>query len=325
MKKKNRLILIIIILIFLIAGILFFLFSNKKENMTSELFTVEDTSALAKILITKDTLQVRLTKNKKNGIWTVNDKYPANKKAVKRLYQALTEAKINKPVEKSALDSVLRILKNRSEKVSIFGAKNKLIKTLYISNSDKNIGGTYMLNASNNTPFIVNIPGLDNNLGYRFSTQSSYWMKRIIFSYSPREIKEISLHYPDKKEQSFKLIISDNAAQLFKTNKQNIPDINMQKTGAYLSYFMNVYFSKEAPKDKLLKQKLLQGKAFAELKVEDIHQQSKAVKLYKIPNKNTKSGYDLNNLYALINDTNLVIVKYTEFDLILKDINYFIH
>lgn len=307
----------------MVSGLFFFLYP-KKSNLTSELFTVKDTSKLTKIIISQDTLKVILSKNKTQGTWTVNNKYPANKKSIKKLFQTLSFSKISKPVSSSKTDSVLQSLQNNAKKIEIYNSDNEMIKELKIANYNKYLGGTYMLNSEFNTPFIVNIPGVENDLSYRYNINSSYWMERVIFSYRPNDIKKITLKYPGNLSKSFNLSVFEDSAQIYNLqNKKLLSEIDLHKVGSYLSYFMNVNFSDETFNTKILTKQLKSQKPLAVLIVTDNNNLSRFVKLYKKSNRNEKNGYDLNYLYALINNNDVVIVKYVDFDLILKDINYF--
>ena len=323
MNKKIK-IIISIIFLFVIAGGIIFFFKSDNKNLTSELFIVKDTSEISKVVISQDSEKIILTINKKNRSWTVDNKYPANKKAVKKLFQTLTEVKISKPVLKSEEDSILNFIKSKGKKVTIYNNDNQVIKNIIIGSYSKNVAGTYMLNPDINTPFITNIPGVENDLNYRYNINPVYWLKPEIFSYSPNEIKEITLKYSDSNKQSFKLIILSDTANLVNLS-DNLPvkNLSLNKVGSYLSYFMNVKFSSETSDTENLKNQLLKKIPFAELNVTDINKKIENIKLYQIPNSKKQNEYDLNNLYAVINNQDVVLVKYVDFDLILKDIHYF--
>ena len=323
---KNIKILLLILFTTVVAGGLIYFFKPENTNLTSELFTVKDTSDIAKIIITQDSSKVVLDRNNPTKTWIIDNKYPANKKAIKKLYQTLTETKISKPVLKSDENSITENLLNKGRKIEIYDFKNNLKKQLIAGKNSDSINGTYMLNILNNKPFIVNIPGLENNLNYRYNSNAIYWLKPEIFSYRPNEIKEITLNYPGDSAKSFKLTIFKDTAKLIGLS-DNLPvkQLNLNKVGSYLSYFMNIKFASETNNTEKLKNMLLTEIPFAEITLTDIYKNTKNVKLYKIPDKNEAGKYNLNQLHAIINNEDVVIVKYVDFDLILKDINYFVN
>jgi len=321
-KFKIRLFLFFFIIIF---GILLYFLKPAKKNLTSKLFIINDTTNISKIIITQDTLKVILNRNKKSKKWTIDNKYPANNKAVKKLYQTLTEVKISKPVLNSRRDSLIKNIKTKGKKIEIFDYNNELLREIRIGTFVKQLDGTYMYNRKKNSIFIVNIPGLENNLNYRYNINPVYWLNPEIFSYKPNEIKEITLNYPNALSESFKLTISEDTANLINlSNNQYVKEINLTKVGSYLSYFMNVKFTSESSNSDILKNELLQKIPYAEITVIDINREKKNVKLFKIKNNKTNK-YNMNKLYALVNNQDLVVVKYVNFDLILKDINYFVN
>ncbi|NPA67570.1 MAG: DUF4340 domain-containing protein [Chlorobi bacterium] len=298
--------------------------NNKSNNITSDTFTVKDTSEIAKIIIEKDSFKITLSRNKHAAPWKVNQKYPANKKSVKRLYQTLSEVKIAKPVLKEKEDSVIKTLKKHGTRITIYNFDNKPLKKLYAGKYSEKLGGTFLMNPDNNTPFIVNIPGVENNLNRRWKTIPAYWINPEIFSYKPNQIKEIKLIYSDSLKHSFKLSVFDNNAKLFDISAgKPVKNINLNKAGSYLSYFMNVKFSSETPKPEKIKTELLKQNAFAEISVTDTKNNTKKIKLYKITTDKEKNSFDLDNLYVIINDNDAVTAKYMDFDLILKEIDYF--
>ncbi len=319
MSKGLKIVIIAAFLTVIVFGTVTF-FNFKNENITSELFTVKDTSDISKILITQAEKKVKISKNESS--WTIDDKYPANKKAIRKLFLCLTESKISKPVVKAKEDSVISEIKSKGKTITIYNPDNKIIKKLLIGSHIKN-EGTCMINPAVRNPFIVNVPGVENDLDYRYNINPVYWLNPLIFSYKPNNIKEISVRYGNSLKHSFKLeIFPDKAKLIDLSNNVPISDINLKKVGSWLSYFMNVKFSSETSDTEKLKNDLLQSDPFAEITVKDINAISKNVKLYKI--KNPETGvFDLNKLYAIINNEDVVIVKYIDFDLILKDIKYF--
>ncbi|MCD6557136.1 MAG: hypothetical protein J7K64_08085 [Bacteroidales bacterium] len=294
--------------------------------MTSELFIVKDTADIAKIIISQDSGKVILTRNKKLHHWTVDNKYPGNKKSIKKLYQTLTDVRISKPVLHSKKDSLIKNIQSNGKKIEIYNSDNQLIKKIMVGSFQKQLEGTYLYNPKEKSIFIVNIPGLENDLNYRYNINPVYWLKPEIFSYRPNDIKEIVLNYPEKPSKSFKLKILKDTAYLYHlSNNVPVNNLNLLKVGSYLSYFMNVKFASETTDTEKLRNKFLNKNPYAQLGVIEINPHTKNIKLFQIKSGSESDKYDLNKLHALINDKDVVIVKYVDFDLILKDIYYFVN
>ena len=322
---KNRKTLIPIILILHIP-VVWFIFFNKSGEDTSEMFIIKDTSDVYQISIKKDMQIVNVKKIKNSNKWFVNDKYEANDKSVKRLMQALKEVKINRPVKKEKLDSVLNVLNEKGTSVQIYDKNDNILKNWLIGPYEEPANGTYMMSKDLKQPFIVNIPGLENDLNKRYNINSIYWIKAELFSYQPADIKRIELLYNNELSKSFKLEIDNDKAELFSLNPETqLQNINYNKVGSYLSYFMNVKFSsfynlKNKKKDSLLNT----GPEYTII-LKDKYDNTKNVKLFLIKDTEYPNKFDINKMNAVINDEDLVVVKYYDIDLILKDISYFIN
>lgn len=294
--------------------------NNDESNMA--LFAVKDTSDIAFVKLTDGENAVILQKQASNE-WIVNQKYPANKKAIFKLMQCLTETKVEKPVPKNTMDSVIKS-KDSFKKIELFNKRNKIIKSWLLGPYNKQLNGTIILQSESDKAYIVNIPGLVNNLHYRYESNSIYWIKSEIFSYQPHEIKSISVNYHNNKKKSFKISISKEDVSIHTENDILMnKQIDKKKVGSYLSYFMNVKFSSILNLQKESIDSIFSVEPDYTIRVEDIYNRIKNVDLKLIRNSDNKTTYDLNNVYAIINNEDLVKVKFIEIDLLLKDIDYF--
>ena len=323
MKRKKTLIPIILILF--IPAVWFIFFNNSEED-PSEMFIIKNTSVVYQVNIKKGKQIVNIKKKNNGNKWVINNKYEANDKSVKRLIQALKEVKIYRPVKKEKLDSVINILKDKGTSVQIFDKNKDIIKEWVIAPYEESSKGTYIMNKTGREPFLVNIPGLENNLNYRYNTNSIYWMKTELFSYQPSEITEIELQYNNESSKSFRLEIENDKVKLFSLNPETqIQNIDYNKVGSYLSYFMNVKFTSFYNFSIKEKDSLLITTPEYTIILKDKYNNTKNVKLFLIKNKENPNKLNLNKMKAVVNDEDLVIVKFYDIDLILKDITYFIN
>ncbi len=120
------------------------------------------------------------------------------------MIQALSEIKIHTPVKKEIKDSVIKDIEKTAKEIIVFNHKNKILKNWKIGRYDKNIEGTYIMAKNNENPFVVNIPGLENNLHNRYNINTLYWINPELFSYQPHEIKELSIKNTFNTNKSFK-------------------------------------------------------------------------------------------------------------------------
>ena len=117
MQKKNYIILLISILSILFL-VYYFLLKNDNTNELSNKFSVTDISIINLISIENKNKTIKLKKKKNTKVWLINNKYEANKKSIKKLLQALSNVKINKPVAKEKIDSINYIIKRYSKKIT---------------------------------------------------------------------------------------------------------------------------------------------------------------------------------------------------------------
>jgi len=320
MNKKKKIIIVFISILF---PLYFIILRNNDDTKIQNNFIIEKFSDISSVIIKKDTRIISLKKNSDN--WYINDKYEVNKPSLKKLKQALTETKIDKPVPKDRIDSVLNVLNSNRKTISIFNNKGEQIKTLYMSGYDQINKATYAKTDKEETPYIISIPGLEDDLNQRYNSYSLYWINPEIFAYKPHEIKEIKIVFSDKNKTSYKIEVEENAPKIFSINENKyLQNINISKVGSYLSYFMNVKFSDFNTLNEEKIDSLKSTEPNFTIIVNDIYNVSKKVELYKIKNSNNPIKYDFNKLYAIINKEDFVIVKYVDIDLILKDIKYFL-
>lgn len=317
-KKKK-----IIVVFFAILVPLYFVIFNNKEDDISNIFILKNLSEVKFIIIKKDAKTISLKKKDTNN-WYINNKYEVNKTALKKLKQALSETKVNKPVPKELIDSITNILNTKAKTISIYNENNEIIKTLHISEYDELNKVTYANTDKEKTPYIISIPGLEKDLNQRYNLYSLYWINPEIFTYKPHEITEIEVVYSDKEKKSYKIEVKkDNPKVLSLNDEKYLQNVNINKVGSYFSYFMNINFSDFNTLNDAKSDSLKAAKPDFTIIVNDIYNVSKKVELYKIKVSDNPTKYDFNKLYAIINKEDIVIVKYFDFDLILKDISYF--
>jgi len=322
MKKDKKKILIVLFII--IIPSFWIIFNNDVKHNLSDMFVIKDISEVNTIVIKNNTKSITINKKENTDNWLINEKYEANKESIKKLIQALTEVKINNPVLKRNIDSVKNSIKNSAKTIIILNDKNKALKTIYIANYENNIDGTFALSDSNELPYIISIPGLEKDLNQRYNLHPLYWINPEIFTYQPHEINEIEIKYSNKEKASYRIEVKKDAPKIFSYKKQKYEDsININKLGSYLSYFMNVKFSDFNTLIDKKSDSLKNSKPDYSIFVKDIYNRTKEVELYKIKVSETPEKYDFNKLYAIINKEDIVIVKYYDIDLILKDIKYF--
>ncbi len=312
-----------LILLLFIPFVWFFFFKSPKENISKK-FSVIDISEINSIIITKKNKRIDVSKKEKSDKWFINGKYEANNNSLKKLFQALSETRITKYVSKNKSDSIYNFIKNSEREIAVFNKANDTLLDISIADFKTGVGGTYGLFGNEKKPYVISIPGLENNLNKRYNLHPLYWINPEIFKYQPHEIKQVEIIYSEKSKASYKIEINPDKPKIFSyTNQKFLNDININKVGSYLTYFMNVKFSDFNILNLEKSDSLKTLEPDYTIFVKDIYDISKKVELFKIKISENPKKYDINKMYAIINEEDIVVVKYFDIDLILKDISYF--
>jgi len=312
MKKKLISTILIIILLAAAAYVLVIKKSGTIDDLEIN-FAVKDSSIISKIIVyeNKDTLILE----KKDNYWKVNNIFSAKSEAITSLLRTMMLINLKSPVPTNAQNYVKQLLLN-SKKVEIFDSQ-KIIKTFYIGSLISDKSGNYMMLENSKNAYIVQIPALQTDISDKFSTDSKHWKTKNIFKYNVNEISSIALKYFKNSKNSFELII-ENPIKILDCEQKQISNANQENIKRYLTYFSNVEFENyetQISKDSLI----LQTPNF-ELIVKNKTNQSTKIMAYNLTENNkTNTNYFL----AIIDNKEVVKIKYFNFDLILKNIDFF--
>jgi len=313
MNKKKNISIILIITLLSVALYFFIIKKNSTINKSEIDFAIEDTSSINKIIIyeNNDTLILE----RKENYWKINNVFSAKNEEVTSLLTTLKLIDLKSPVPTNAQDYVKKLLLS-SKKVEIYD-NQKLIKSFYLGNLISDKSGNYMMLTNSENAYIMQIPALKTDIADKFSTNLKHWKDKNIFKYNLQEINYISLKYTYEPENSFVLVI-DNQIKLLDFEKNEIENKNNENISRYLTYFNGVQFESFEPEYKI--DSLKSEKSIFELEIKNKTNQSTKIIAYNIF-ENTIKNTDY--FVAIINNEEVVKIKYFNFDLILKNIIFF--
>ncbi len=320
MKTQKK---ILIILFITITILLLLIVKNISfENNYDKKFSVSDTSLISKIVI--ETSDNKLELERKNNIWYVDSKFMARKKAIKMLLQTLRNIKIYAPTQKKIITEINNKIIERNKKISLYNVDNELLNSFYIGKLSPNKKGTYCLKHNAKKSYILNLPGIANNINKYFISDSFFWKNRTIFNFKLNEIKSVLLSYQDSSK-SFELNLAKNNSYSVKQlqNKDIKKKLNTNAIKQYLSYFYNIEYQNIIfGLSKTKKDSIINSRAENIITITDILNNKVSLKTYKI--KLDSNKYDLNKMYGVVDDDKIIVViNYYTIDPILKDISYF--
>lgn len=314
MNKKTLLIIFILFDLSIIAAYFLFFRKSGTINKTETEFSIKDTSSINKIVITENDESVILEKIE--NIWKINNSTNARNENIKTMLNTLFLMELKSPIPDNAQDFITETLLN-SKRVDVY-TNNEIIKSYYIGTQTSEKNANYMMLENSENAYIVQIPSLNADISESFPSDSKVWKGNIIFSYNFDEISEIQLIYNEKPENSFRIIKSENDFKVFDYNENLIENINSENITKYFSYFSEIKFENYIENTNI--EELKKNKPFIIVKITDSENNVNLFQGFYIFEKGTKN---INKFSGILNENEIVDVKFYDFDLILKTLDYF--
>ena len=317
MKLKIIIISIIVILSIIVA---YLIFSDKESSISKSKtdFAINDTSIINKIIITKDKQQIIISK--KNNKWKLNQNQGINSNKIQKLLVSITLIKLKTPIPNKAQAALLKKLR-KSKKIEFYNNEKK-IKSYFIGEQISDKSGNYMLLENAEEVFAIYIPSFKMDLSTIFSLDEYYWKSKVIFEYNFSEINSIELIYPAEQQNSFYIKHNENDFTLknLKENNSNRKYIE-DKIVSYFSHFKNIKYEKIYSQNNNSSIDSLQNiEPLFIISVTDKENNINTIKCYE---KFQNNNLDTDRMLGLINNKLIVIIKYYDFDLITKKLEYF--
>ncbi len=324
---RNRLLLLLFLLLALIA---FWLWkSNTGSTLTGPLtdFAVPDSSKVSRIFIAdKDGSHVDL-KREANGRWTVNG-VPANPIPVSTLLKTFLRVEVRTPVPKSMEANVLKVMASVAKKVEIYEGGDEPSRIWWVGHATQDHFGTFALLekpgvGKSNSPFILGMGGFTGILTTRFHTRLDEWRSTEVAIYPNLEkVKKVQVEHPSTDSAGYTITFNGGSdLALLDASGAKVPmdtvvvqDLLMHLRDAHFEYF-------ERKVTKAQRDSVLNTKPWHVMSITDAEQKTLRIPFWK---KNPYPGerdmdlkllvQDNDRMYALLNDTALVVVQRYWFD-----------
>ncbi len=324
MKKSNIILLIVIIVLIIVSGAVFFI-RNYDPQQTLRDFAVEDTASITKIfLANKQGSSVTL--ERAGNHWTVNEIYTARFDFVNNLLTTIKKLEVSSPVSSAKLERVMKDLAVQGIKVEIY-QDDELAKTYYVGGVTEDNSGAYMILEGSDLPFILSRPGFTGYLPVHYLPELSEWRERIAFNYKIEDIAKVYVEYPNANESFVALRNGENEYSLRNIDGSSVEiAYDTLRVKEFVSRIKFIGFetyildSLQAEKrDSLQKTQML-----ASFTIEDVNGNKNKIVTYRRPNTTglfdpdgNLFEYDVDNLYGILNDDEVVILQYPIIDPIL--------
>lgn len=290
-------------------------FAMQEKEVTSTIngsdaaFSVEDTSQITRFFISKKTGKNFHFVKQADGEWIVNDSWRAEKGLVNMILGTIYEMRVKTPVPKGYRNGVIRTLAGAGIKVELYN-KEGIIKTFYVGDGTADQKGTYMIMQGSEQPYIVHIPRFDGYLTTRFQVEELAFKDKVIFEFTPQQIKSIVVEYPTGVRDGF--VITRETV--------NEEGIDAVKVNQYISEFQKIHAEQFAviKDEEMLTDSLSGVKPVAIIGVEaQDDSKSAEIMLYEAPNDNDR-------MLGYISATEQYVwVQYFVFGKLMVDKSYF--
>ncbi len=329
-----------VLLIIVLAGlavVTWMLFDKEKSSLSAEAlsdFAVKDTASITRIKISSNVGgEVDFVRN--GGKWEAIDGGCIQQHMIDGFLETIKYIAVKAPMPRGAIDHVNKRILGQHKKVEIY-QNGKLSKTWFIGGTTPDHYGTYMLLKKEGVgkspePFIMYMPSVYGNLSDQFSLRLKDYQCSGMFLYDPLDIQSVEVEIPDSLSLNYKIVSLDSNLFELYHNETKIEQFDTAKVRSYLVGFRKIHYDvKEPIMPKKLKDSTLNNTPYYIITVTDkAGIENKVTTYIKYP-EFTSYDYDgnlittdQNNLFAVTNSGDFVLVQYFVFDKLFRDLNYF--
>ena len=348
MKKKN-IILIAVVAAVAVAALVIALRGSRKATFAQD-YHVEDVTSITRIFIAdKQENHVLLTRTG-DSTWIVDNQYAASQPMVDLLLETLHTMRIRQQVNRNAIPTVVKDLSARAVKVDVyqrrplinwFGGKirlfprEKLTTTYYVGRETQDMMASYMFREGDKQPFIIHIPGFRGFLTPRFVAEPLKWRSHTIVDLDVHQIERVELQIPDSPDENFVVQREGDGFYLELANHRRADGFDTARVAQMLSSFTWLNFDEFASiVPNTFADSCVTGTPRTVLSITDTAGHTRVMRTYikynnpddwkAMPDPDMYEVFDLDRLYAIIDNQDTVLIQYYIFDNILQPASYFL-
>jgi hypothetical protein len=249
-RGKNKIILLLTVI--LTSAVLWLMYSDGNSTINKRLrdFSVNDTAAIDKILLTYKNDTISIERNKQTNQWILNRQYKVYPPYIARLLYTINKVDIKSPVSKKESEILLQQLKTQGIKCEFF-SNNEITKAYQLIENTNNAATTMaLINLKTmelySTPFYTHVPGYNGVISNHYVVDLNYWKDKTVFSYDEAQIKSITVEHSWHPEKSFELNITAKNKYTIKSTHtgNNLKNVDTSAIRQYLTYFHKLTYEK---------------------------------------------------------------------------------
>jgi hypothetical protein len=318
MLKKN-LPSIIILIVLIVVSAIYFLFDRNNTLSKESAFACNDLSKVTCINIKNGESSFAIIK--KNNQWYYNSKFAVKSSLMSICYKLFSQVEIKSAVPKKKSNAIAEKLKQTGTEITLYET-DKIIKHYYLW-ADTLTRDTYMMMANKEIPYIVTLPSIHGNFTAVFKLNSGSWRDMTIIHYTPDQIANVQVENTADQNQSFELFISSKGkASLINLKSGKAVSFKPEAVEAYLYCYKNIKAVSFIENISEILKKIKKKLPLFKVSVTDHEGNLNTLVIFQ---KKEGNKADVNFCYMLINDKELVIIKYIEIDPITRELDFFMN
>ena len=348
MKKRN-IILIAIVALIAIMALVVALRGSRKATFPQD-YHIEDINSVTRIFLADKQNQHVLLTRTGDSTWIVDDQYEANQPMVDLLLETLNTMRIRQQVNRNAIPTINKDLAARAIKVEVYQRKpffnwfnghlrlfphEKLSVTYYVGRETQDMMASYMFRKGDKVPYVIYIPGFRGFPTPRFITDPLKWRSHTIVDLNVRQIERVELSIPEMPDESFAVQREGDGFYLELQGHQRAAGFDTARVAQMLSSFTYLNFDEFAAiVPNSFADSCVNGTPRTILRITDTaghtHEMRTYIKynnpddLLAMPDPEMYETFDLDRLYAIVNNRDTVLIQYFIFDNILQPASYFL-
>ncbi|MBR4738937.1 MAG: DUF4340 domain-containing protein [Bacteroidales bacterium] len=351
MKKRN-LILIAIVAVVAVAALVIALRGSRKATFPQD-YHIEDIASVTRIFMADKQNQQVLLVRTGDSSWAVDcqgQQYQASQSMVNLLLETLNTMRIRQQVNRSAVPTIIKDLSARAIKVEVYQRKpfinwfggrlrlfphEKLTVTYFVGRETQDMMASYMFREGDKVPYVIHIPGFRGFPSPRFVTDPLKWRSHTIVDLNVRAIERVELNIPDLPEESFAIQREGEGFYLELSGNRRAAGFDTARVAQMLSCFTYLNFDEFAAiVPNSFADSCVSGTPRTILSITDTAGNTHVLRSYikynnpddmlAIPDPKMYETFDLDRLYAIVDDRDTVLIQYFIFDNILQPVSYFL-
>lgn len=348
MKKRN-LILIAVVALVALAALVIALRGSRKATFSQD-YHVENIASVTRIFIADKQDNHVLLSRAGDSTWLVDNQYPASQPMIDLLLETLNTMRIRQQVNRNAIPTIVKDLAAHAVKVDVyqrlpfinwFGGKlklftrEKLATTYYVGRETQDMMASYMFREGDKQPYIIHIPGFRGFLTPRFIAEPLKWRSHTIVDLNVHQIERVEMQIPDNSDESFAVQREGEGFYLELAGHRRADGFDTARVARMLSSFTWLNFDEFAAiVPNSFADTCVSGTPRTILSITDTAGRTHVMRTYikynnpddwkAMPDPEMYEVFDLDRLYAIIDDRDTVLIQYFIFDNILQPASYFL-